>query len=102
MYYLIIEKQRRGSARASAQLIRAFFFFCKCNKMDHAISVHHRSIHVQYMVLNGIYFGLKCFMIIPIYIANLFILPETDVWPILFLLNVSTALKGTHNYIFIS
>ena len=29
-------------------------------------------------------------------------LSETAVWPTLFLLNVSTALKGTHNYIFIS
>ena len=28
-------------------------------------------------------------------------LSETAVWPTLFLLNVSTALKGTHNYIFI-
>ena len=26
---------------------------------------------------------------------------ETAVWPTLFLLNVSAALKGTHNYIFI-
>ena len=26
-------------------------------------------------------------------------LSETAVWPTLFLLNVSTALKGTHNYI---
>ena len=28
-------------------------------------------------------------------------LSETAAWPILFLLNVSTALEGTHNYIFI-
>ena len=27
--------------------------------------------------------------------------PKTAVWPTLFLLNVSAALKGTHNYIFI-